>query len=264
MKIEMISKGPESNSRPTPVLFVHGMWHAAWCWSDKFQPYFADHGYRSHAMSLRGHGASDGQEKIKMTPLNDFVSDLAQVIEKLDSSPILVGHSMGGMIVQKYLENHQVPAAILLGSAPPKGLLAATMRIALKHPLNFLKVNLTFNLKHNISKPEHYKELFFSENFADEELARYYEIVRVQEESMMAYLDMMFMNLPQPEKVNTPILVLGTLDDNLISVSEVKETAKAFNTEAMFFSGIGHAMMLDNDWQKVADKILGWLIENDL
>jgi pimeloyl-ACP methyl ester carboxylesterase len=53
--------------------------------------------------------------------------------------PVLIGHSMGGMVIQKYLELHQIPAAVLMASAPPKGLLASTLRIAGKHPLIFLK-----------------------------------------------------------------------------------------------------------------------------
>ncbi len=261
MQIEVITREPEADSHATPVLFVHGMWHAAWCWAEKFQPYFSQHGFKSHAMSLRGHGGSDGRDQLRMVALTDFVSDLEQVVDQLGVSPVLVGHSMGGMVVQKYLESHQVPAAVLLGSAPPKGLLPATMRIARRHPMNFLKVNLTFNLKHNISKPELYKEFFFSEKFKDRELEKYYDIVQCQDESMRAYLDMMFLNLPRPEKVNSPMLVLGATDDNLISTSEVKATAKAYNTQAEFFTGMGHAMMLDNGWQTVANRILNWLKE---
>lgn len=264
MHIEVITREPDAKSHSTPILFVHGMWHAAWCWLENFQPYFAQHGYKTHAISLRGHGASDGRDQLRMVPLADFVTDLAHVINQLESSPILVGHSMGGMVIQKYLETHQAPAAVMLGSAPPKGLLPATLRSARRHPFNFLKVNFTFNLNHNIGKLVHYQEFFFSNNIASKDLKRYYDIVQVQDESMRAYLDMMFMDLPQPEKVNTNMLVLGATDDNLISTSEVRATAKAYNAQAEFFPDMGHAMMLDNGWQSVADRIINWLSEQGL
>ncbi|MCW8810735.1 MAG: lysophospholipase [Ignavibacteriaceae bacterium] len=264
MQLEVITREPESDAHNTPVLFVHGMWHAAWCWSENFLPYFAQHGYKSYAMSLRGHGASDGREKLRWTPLADFVADVAQVVDQLENPPILVGHSMGGMIIQKYLETLQAPAAVMLGSAPPKGLLPTTLRIARRHPLNFLKANLTFNLNHNINKPELYKEALFSSKIDDKDLTKYFNIVRFQGESMRAYIDMIFLNLPQPKKVNTPILVLGATDDNLISSSDVRATAKAYNTQAEFFPIMGHAMMLDIGWQSVADQILNWLKEQGL
>jgi pimeloyl-ACP methyl ester carboxylesterase len=262
MELEIISRDPTNGTRSTPILFVHGMWHAAWSWTEYFLPYFTQHGYKSHALSLRGHGASEGRERLRWTPLADFVSDVAQVVNQLENTPVIVGHSMGGMIVQKYLESHQVPAAVLLASAPPRGLVPATMRVARRHPLIFLKVNCTFRLFHNISTPELYKETFFSANISAKELAAYH--TQVQDESFRAYVDMMVLNLPKPEKVDIPMLVLGAAEDNLISSSEIEATAKAYNTEAEFFPDVGHAMMLDIGWQAVADRILDWLNKQGL
>lgn len=262
MQLEVISRKPAADAHPTPVLFVHGMWHAAWCWSEHFQSYFAKHGYESHALSLRGHGASEGRERLRWTPLADFVSDIAHVVDQLESPPVLVGHSMGGMVVQKYLESRQVPASVLLASAPPKGLIPASFRVASRHPLTFLKVCLTFSLIHNVGTPALYKEAFFSTSIPEKELTTYH--ARLQDDSFRAYLDMMALNLPRPEKVNTPLLVLGATDDNLISYNEVEATAMSYNTRAEFFPDMGHAMMLDIGWQGVADRILNWLNEQGL
>ncbi|MBC7517162.1 MAG: alpha/beta hydrolase [Alkalinema sp. FL-bin-369] len=44
----------------SPIFFVHGAWHAAWC-RENFLPYFANHGYAAYAVSLRGHGTSEGR-----------------------------------------------------------------------------------------------------------------------------------------------------------------------------------------------------------
>ncbi len=48
LSLEVISQQPQSNARPTPLLFVHGAWHGAWCW-ENFLPYFAQHGYQTQA-----------------------------------------------------------------------------------------------------------------------------------------------------------------------------------------------------------------------
>ncbi|MFN8449918.1 MAG: hypothetical protein U0521_15360 [Anaerolineae bacterium] len=41
MRLEVVSHIPETPARQTPILFLHGAWHAAWCWEDYFLPYFA-------------------------------------------------------------------------------------------------------------------------------------------------------------------------------------------------------------------------------
>jgi pimeloyl-ACP methyl ester carboxylesterase len=97
MKLEMIKEEGVGEAHPTPILFVHGMWHAAWCWEEYFMPYFAQHGYDCYALSLRGHGGSEGRERLRWTPLSAYVSDVAQVVDQIEGQPVLVGHSMGGM-----------------------------------------------------------------------------------------------------------------------------------------------------------------------
>lgn len=58
MRLELIAQLPSSPSQSTPLLFVQ--WHAAWCW-EHFLPWFAARGHAAYALSLRGHGASDGR-----------------------------------------------------------------------------------------------------------------------------------------------------------------------------------------------------------
>ncbi|MBN2005038.1 MAG: alpha/beta hydrolase, partial [Anaerolineae bacterium] len=80
-----------------------------------------------------------------------------------------------------------------------------------------------------------------------------------QEESFRAYVDMLGFNLPRPEKIKTPLLVLGAAEDVSISPAEVEATARAYHTRAEFFPAMGHALMLDTGWQAVAQRILDWL-----
>lgn len=261
MKLEVITRKPESDAHATPILFVHGGFNAAWSW-ELFLPYFAQNGYTSHALSLRGHGNSDGFEKLRWTSLNDYVSDVAQVVEQLGQPPVLIGHSMGGMIVQKYLESYQVPAAVLLASVPPKGLIPLVLRIFARYPLELLKTNLTLNLYNLMADPDRFRSLLFSTDMPEEKLIEYHS--RIKNESYRAFVDMMFLSLPRPKKINpAPLLVLGAKDDFMVTTSEVKATAQAYGTQAVF-SGVGHTMILEKDWQSVADRILEWLNEQDL
>ena len=262
MDLEIITRKPEASPRATTVLFVHGAWHGAWCWEEHFLPYFATKGYTSHALSLRGHGSSQSPARFRLARIVDYVADVARAVAQLPDPPVLVGHSMGGLVVQKYLEEHTAPAAVLMASLPVKGALRTTLRIALRHPLAFLKANLTWRLYPIIGKPALCREAFFSADISNEKLEGFFN--RMQNESYMAFLDMMLFNLPNPERVKTDLLILGADDDTIFYPDEIEATAKAYQTRSVMFPGMAHDMMLERDWQSVADRILSWLDDKGL
>jgi len=99
-----------------------------------FLDYFAQHGYAAHAVNLRGHVKSERRENLRWTRIADFVEDVANAVRQLPIPPILIGHSMGGFIIQKYLEDHDAPAAVLLSSPSPVGLLPTAIRTARRQP----------------------------------------------------------------------------------------------------------------------------------
>ncbi|HEX9075896.1 MAG TPA: alpha/beta fold hydrolase [Anaerolineae bacterium] len=257
MKLEIISKCPSGNTNPTPLLFIHGTLCTASCWDVHFLDFFAQHGFESHAVNLRGHGKSEGWEKLRWTRIADFVEDVTNVVRQLPSPPVLIGHSMGGFITQKYLEDHDAPAAVLLSSPSPAGLLPTAIRNARRHPLVFAKVNLTLSLLPFIATPQLAGEAFLSKDLPDEELLQYWK--QMQDDSFMAFLDMIALDLPKPAKVKTPLLVLGVAQDNMIAPSEIKATARAYNTQAEIIPDAAHNSMLDPRWQSVAERILVWL-----
>ncbi len=262
MKLGMISKYPVESQYPTPLLFIHGAMHGAWCWDVHFLDYFAQHGFTAHAINLRGHGDSEGREKLRWTRIADYVEDVANAVRQLPSPPILIGHSMGGFIIQKYLEDHTAPAAVLLSSPSPTGLLPTALRNARRHPLTFAKVNLTLSLFPLVATPQLAREAFFSEDLADEQLLAYWK--HMQDDSFMAFLDMVALDLPKPAKVKTPMLILGVARDNMLKPSEIEATARAYSQQAEIIADVAHNSMLDPRWQTVADRIQVWLKERNL
>lgn len=241
------------------MLFVHGAWHAAWCWEEHFLDYFAAHGYPAYALSLRGHGGSDGHDRLRSTRLADFLADVEDVAAKLPVPPVLVGHSMGGAIVQRYLETRPAPGAVLLGSVPPSGALATALRIARRHPTQFARANLSFSLYPLVSTPELVREAFFSDSLPREKILTYCK--RLQDESYLAFLDMLVFGLSRTRRTRTPVLVIGAANDVIFEPYEIESTARAYQTEAEIFPNMAHDLMLEPRWQAVADRIIGWMDE---
>ena len=133
--LEVLSLDPTGKQRfDTPLLFVHGAYVGAWCWEEHYLPYFASRGFHCLAVSLSGHGGTRRHLPLDGFSIGDYVDDLSAVIEALDRPPALIGHSMGGFVVQKYLEKANVPAAVLLCAVPPHGLLHATLGMMMASP----------------------------------------------------------------------------------------------------------------------------------
>jgi pimeloyl-ACP methyl ester carboxylesterase len=261
MKLEIISEYPDEKTHPTPLLFVHGAWHGAWCW-ENFLPYFAKHGYEVHAFSLRGHGNSEGREGIRWYSTGNYLDDLSQVVNSLNTPPILIGHSMGGYIVQKYLESKNAPAGVLLASIPTVGIIGMLLRMLKRHPGSTLKALLLLNPWYFVSTPGLAKDYFFSDDYPEEKFQEYY--ARIQPESFMMALQAAFLRLPRPRRVQTPLLVLGAENDRVFTVSEQRKTARAYKTQAIIYPQMAHDMMLEAGWGTVADKILDWLTARNL
>jgi pimeloyl-ACP methyl ester carboxylesterase len=259
-ELEVITRRPTANAHPTPLLFVHGAWQAAWCWEEYFLPYFADHGYTSVALSLRGHGGSPGREKLRWTPIARYVEDVEQVAATLDKPPVIIGHSMGGFVTQKYLEKHKAPAAALLASVPHYGMIQYALRITAHRPLAALKGFGTFTPYYFVNTPELARYNLFSPDLPEDKFQSYF--ARIQNESMRAAYDMTALNLPRVGQVKahgTPILVLGAENDFIFPPHEQRSLARAYDTEVTLFPNMAHQIMIENGWKEVAGKILSWL-----
>lgn len=261
MKLEVLSKHPQEKTHSTPLLLVHGAWHGAWSW-ENFLPYFAEQGYEVHALSLRGHGNSEGREGIRWYSTGDYVADVTQVVNSLSTHPALIGHSMGGYIVQKYLESQNAPAGVLLASVPTTGIIGFLLRWLRRHPAATLKALALLNTWYFVSTPALARDAFFSDDFPDDQFLEYY--AHIQNESFRMALEMALLRLPRPRKVRTPLLVLGAEKDRIFAVSEQRKTARAYKTEAITYADMAHDMMLEQGWGNVADQILSWLNSRNL
>lgn len=256
MRLEVISRVP-SNAHPTPLLFVHGAWHAAWCWDTHFLSYFADHGFAAHALSLRGHGGSEGRERLRWYRIRDYVDDLVEVAGGLAAPPVLIGHSMGGFVIQKYLEQHSAPAAVLLAPIPAAGALRTAFRLGKRHPVRFMQVNLTFSMYPLLATSQLAREALFSSDIDPAILEHYWS--QMQDESVPAFLDMFFRDLPGGPRAALPVLVLGAEWDAILLPAQVEATARVYGTTTDWLPGIAHDVMLETGWQGAASHLLAWL-----
>ena len=261
MNLEVLSRPAINGASRTPLLFVHGAYVGAWCWEEFFLDWFAARGHPAHAVSLRGHGGSPGRRELNDFGLAHYAEDVARAVAALPEPPVLVGHSMGAMVVQKYLERAEAPAAILACPVPAFGLMPSSFLLAWTRPALF--AGLHDVASGGRASPEVLEEALFAGNIDPGRLAQCYQ--RMQRESRRALFDMSGWALPQFWRgTRAPTLVLGAEKDNLIRHGEVQGTARLLGAEYRLLEGLGHAIMMDEGWETAAETIAAWLEEKGL
>lgn len=190
-----------------PVLaFLHGSFHAGWCWSEEYMPHFASMGYPCVALSLQGTGgtpaAEEGARKVKMAShvadLDAFLRGLSDGDDRslgldLGEDPriVLLGHSFGGLTIMKWLEQYYdedddadrrggvgLAGVALLCSVPPSGNGPMTLRFLRRSLVDSWKITAGFVLKKAITDKSNCRDLFFGgaeddNGISDEDVERY-------------------------------------------------------------------------------------------
>lgn len=247
----------KSTGRP-PVLLVHGSWHGAWCWEGNFLEFFAENGFDTHALDLRGHGESPARKAMRWNRISDYVEDVLSTVEAFEQPPIVIGHSMGGFVCQHLLSKTKHLAGIgLLATAPHYGAIWAALHIARTRPLDFLKVNAKMSLYPLVSDPMVASHMFLDEDTADED--RHAFGVKMIDESYLGFLDMLFLNLPPKPNSDVPVCVIGAEKDKLFPPESQQSTARRYGAECHIIPDAPHDLMQSKHWEKSAQKLLDWI-----
>src|SRR5216684_1596750 len=104
------------NPSMPPLVFLHGIGGAARAWRGQLD--FFKHRYRTIAWDMPGYGGSAPLPTVSIAALADALQDFLQQVGAM--KPILVGHSIGGMIVQQLLAKHpRIASAIVFAQTSP-------------------------------------------------------------------------------------------------------------------------------------------------
>ena len=224
------------------ILFVHGAYHAAWCWEEHFIPFFYAHGYNVYAMSFRNHGNSERIENVDQIVVKDMVEDLIKTIDMIDGKIILIAHSLGCRIAQMCLEEiySSIQSVVLITPMPVRN--------------NFLQL-LQMSKKQRKNNLEY---ILFSERL-DSERKEYYMSLLDKESKKVEYAMMKRQKKFSIYVRKIPTLVIGSYNDQCVILQAVKDNAKIHTAELKIVDSVCHDMMLDPDWRNIADLIFKFI-----
>ena len=251
-----------SQSDKPPLVFVHGGYIQAAYWAVNFIPYFQAQGYDCHAMDLAGHGQSDGKQHIDQYGLDDYVQDVRLTVQNLARRPIIIGHSMGCVVTQRFLQQYpnQAQAAVFIAPVPPSGTGLSAFRLAMLIPDFFSELNHFF-----AGNPPTERTLnimaktYFSPDTDRSVILQ--TLPLIQPESNKAITEMATLPLPLNfVKPKLPVLFMGGSEDAVFSSALLSITALSWpNSKVTIIARAGHMLMLDPQWQQAAQQIKQWL-----
>ena len=260
-RLELLHAAPARRTRPSALLFVHGTSHAAWCWAEQALPFFAARGYAACALSLRGHGGSEGAGRLRWSSVHDYAADVARAVARLDAPVVVVGHSLGGQVVRRFLERHTVAGAVLVAPAPVGGMLGPGLPLLFRHPVPMLRMLLGGDALALYGDVARCRALLFSPEMPDADVARH--VARMGPESHRALLEMLVAP-PRARLSPVPMLVMGGSADVVVPPRYVERTAHALGAECVIVPGAPHDVMLDARWPAAGEAILRWLAAHEL
>jgi pimeloyl-ACP methyl ester carboxylesterase len=260
MKRELLSANPQGAKREVSVLLVHGICLGAWVWKDNFMPYLAGQGFPAYALSLRGHGESEGGARIGQWSVKDFSDDLAWAIGEIGGPVVVVGHSMGGGVAQYYLRHgRRMAGLVLMASVPPHGLLRASMSMYNRNPKLWEELQKTRSGRLTDADFAIVEKGLLSEPLTSE--SRKAILRQLNEPAIQASIELMGWHPIAPLPwLAPPVLVIGGERDEFIPATDVMLTGLYYGVTPSIVRGSAHAIMLERSWETAADLVCEWLV----
>lgn len=250
---------------PDTIFMIHGMWAAGWYW-ETYVKFFGDKGYRCVPTTLRYHDMdprSLPDPRLGTTSILDYANDLEGEIRNLGDKPIIMGHSMGGLLAQILASRGLAKVAVLITPASPRGILALKPSVIKsffsimiapgfwKKPMRISFESVVYSQMHLLS-PE-VQQAKYSKMV--------YESGRAAAEIGFWLLDPNQATKVDESKVTCPVLIVAGSEDRITPAAVIKSTAKKYKAVSTYkeYPGYAHSIIVEPGWEKIAEDIEAWL-----
>jgi pimeloyl-ACP methyl ester carboxylesterase len=245
-----------------PLVMLHGAFCGGWAF-ERFRVPFEAAGFAVSAPTLRHHERGADLAALASTSLSDYADDLIQELGAFEVPPILVGHSLGGLLAQMIAARRRVRAAILISPCAPWGVLpttffelasAQTLLLAGDYWNTVLKPDYGVAAAHSLDRVSRDERKAVFDRFVPESGLATFEILSWG-------LDFRRASYVPAREVTCPLLVLAGSEDKINPASTVKRIAERYEGRALFevLDGHSHWPIGEPGWEAVATRALSWL-----
>jgi non-heme chloroperoxidase len=256
---------PRKRAARPPVVMIHGAFCGGWVFEDWRAPFEAKD-FRVHTPTLRYHDCGrNPPPELGTTSVLDYAADLEILLDDLEQPAILVGHSMGGLLVQMLAARRPVRAAVLLAPSAPWGVLPSTSF----EIVSAQALYMVGDFWKQILRPTHWIAAANSLDMLPE-ATRDKVFARFVPESGQATFEIMHWPLDlnraaqvDPRAVTCPILCLSGARDRINPPATVRRIAQRYEGRVIYEELASHSHWLIGEpgWEKTAARTLDWLDE---
>ena len=248
----------------THIVLIHGMSGTPKGW-DNFKGVLEARGFTVHAPALRHHDMlpdAAPPRGLATTSLLDYAADLEAYIDKLPEKPVIMGHSMGGLLALMLAARNRATCAVLLTPAAPAGVNALTWSV--------LRVGwrtlVTWGFWRKPVMPHYAEARWGVFNRVDEAEARrlFADMVpdsgRAVFEIGIAALDRRKASHVDPAAIRCPLLVVGAAEDRMTPASVIRRIGARYPTaNYVELAGHGHWVLGEPGWESIATRCIDWI-----
>ena len=242
---------------------IHGMWGTPEMWRP-WRDFLGTRGWQTIAPALRHHDAPPLQAPAALgaTSLNDYVTDLEARMRALPEKPVVIGHSMGGLIALLLCARGVASKGVLLTPAPPSSVFAI-------RPPNFMafsRIQMNWGWWRKPHRPTEREALRYAFNTTPAAQARplyetfVHESGRALFEIAFPWLDGTKAAKVDPGDIKVPLMFVGAQEDQLVPPGVVRRTAQRFpGSVHREYPDQGHWVLGQPGWQTIAEDVVQWL-----
>ncbi len=254
------------------ILFIHGLHENAHSWRE-WRLFFEALGYECHAPSYPYHEGIPSElrqqpdKRLEAVRLKHVIEHYAEYIDNLPSriTPILIGHSMGGLIVQKLLQNRKGSMGVCITSAPPKGVMSFKWSFVKS---NFGVVN-PFRGRHLYCGTKEWFHYAICNSLSRLESDEIYESAVVPESRNIPRSSRLEDGKIDFNKPHLPLLFISAEKDHIIPVDLNFKNYKSYKhkqsiIEFKEFKGRSHSICVQSGWQEVAEFVQEWILKYEI
>jgi non-heme chloroperoxidase len=234
------------------MLLIHGMFGGSWQW-ERYQSLLAQRGFESHALNLRGHHGSRPVRDVGKVTLSQYVDDALEVAATLDR-PIVMGHSMGGLIAQKVAERGRTRALVLIASAPPRWIPPVSW-LLLRKQLKYMKALLLHEPL--LPKRADADVLMFNRTPLPDRDEQYPRLV--PESGRAGFELSLGVEAVHAPRITAPVLVITGTDDRFVVPRIAHALARKYRATLKEYQSFAHHIIVEPGWEKPCEDIVQWL-----